>query len=74
MTLRASAGQFKDAREVQNIHFALDAHREINGRFPRELDTLVEANLLEQDHIVDRFGNAYAYMYIPAEDRYVLSP
>jgi hypothetical protein len=72
--LRASVEQFVDAREVQNLSFALDAYRHLNGSYPATLDALVADELLTEHDIRDRYGNKYAYMYIAAEDRYVLSP
>jgi hypothetical protein len=72
--LRASVAQFVDSREAQNLHFALDAYREIHGTYPEQLEDLVTAGFLRKDQIANRYGVSYAYMYIRSEDRYVLSP
>jgi hypothetical protein len=72
--LRTSAGEFVDLREVQNVGFALDAYRFINGRYPDSLLDLVTGGLIEAKQIRNRYGDVYAYMHIPSEDRYILSP
>lgn len=72
--LRASVEQFVDSREVQNLLFGLDAYRHLTGSYPATLDALVAEGLLAEDDIRNRYGNKYAYMYVAAEDRYVLSP
>jgi hypothetical protein len=72
--LRGEIAQFADSREVQNLHFALDAYRELNGTYPDNLEALVEADLLRAGQITNRYGDTYAYMLVRLEDRYVLSP
>jgi hypothetical protein len=72
--LRVSAADFVDSREIQNLHFALDAYREVKGTYPRSLGELVSAGLLAEKEIQDRHGNNYSYMLVPSEDRYVLPP
>jgi hypothetical protein len=72
--LLSSVEDFVDLREVQNLSFALDAYRHVNGTYPANLDELVGAGLLANDQIRNRYGDTYAYMHIPSEARYVLSP
>jgi hypothetical protein len=72
--LRASAADFVDSREIQNLHFALDAYRQVNGSYPGGLGELVTAGLLLESQIQDRHGDVYSYMLVAAEDRYVLPP
>jgi hypothetical protein len=72
--LRSSVEDFVDRREVQNLSFALDAYRLVKGTYPSRLDGLVSAGLLGDDQIRNRYGDTYAYMHIPSEARYVLSP
>jgi hypothetical protein len=72
--LRGSVEEFMSQREVQTISFALDAYRHINGSYPETLDDLVAAGLLAADQIRNRYGDMYAYMHVPSEERYVLSP
>jgi hypothetical protein len=72
--LRTSVEEFIDLREVQNISFALDAYRLNSGRYPDRLIDLVTGGLVEAKQIRNRYGDVYAYMYIPSEDRYILSP
>jgi len=73
-SLRASAADFVDSREIQNLHFALDAYREVKGTYPRGLGELVTAGLLGRNQIQDRHGDVYSYRQVAAEDRYVLPP
>jgi hypothetical protein len=73
-TLRASAADFVDSREIQNLHFALDAYRQLKGTYPRGLGELVAAGLLVESQIQDRHGDTYSYRQVAAEDRYVLPP
>ncbi len=72
--LRGSVEEFTNQREVQTVSFALDAYRYINGSYPETLDDLVAAGLLAPDQIRNRYGDMYAYMHVPSEERYVLSP
>jgi hypothetical protein len=72
--LRASAADFVDSREVQNLHFALDAHRQVTGTYPGSLSDLVTTGLLVQSQIEDRHGGVYSYMLVASENRYVLPP
>jgi hypothetical protein len=72
--LRASVEQFIDRREVQNLHFALDAYRQIYGTYPARLDDLVVTDLITPGQTTNRYGDTYAYMYHQSEERYVLSP
>jgi hypothetical protein len=72
--LRNTIEEFMDRREVQNLHFALEAHRLIKGTYPEELSELVSMDLVTKDQIANKYGVPYPYMYVVSEDRYVLSP
>jgi hypothetical protein len=72
--LRNTIEDFTDRREVQNLHFALDAYRLIRGTYPDELSELVWMDLVTQNQITSRYGVPYLYKYIASEGRYVLSP
>jgi hypothetical protein len=72
--LRTSLEEFVDLREVQNVSFALDAYRILRGRYPDSLDDLVTVGLIGAGQIRNRYGDQYAYMHVPSEDRYILSP
>ena len=72
--LRAAVGQFIDSREIQNLHFALDAYREMYGTYPEDLEDLVKAGLLSKDHTTNRYGDTYTYIYLASEDQFMLSP
>jgi hypothetical protein len=71
--LRGGVEQFIDSREIENIRFALDAYRIINGMYPQRLADLVSAGLLESHQIKNGRGQTYAYMYFAAEGKYTLS-
>lgn len=72
--LLASTADFVDSREIQNLHFALDAYRGVTGSYPKNLNEMVTAGLLMRNQIEDCHGNLYPYMLVASEDRYVLSP
>jgi hypothetical protein len=72
--LRNTIEGFTDRREVENLHFALDAYRYIHGTYPDDLSELVTINLVTKDQITNGYGTPYAYMCFPSEERYVLSP
>lgn len=71
--LRTTAADFIDSREIQNLHFALDAYRETTGGYPGNLSELVTAGLLLQSQIEDRHGGMYAYRLVASENRYLLT-
>ncbi|MFH1312277.1 MAG: DUF4388 domain-containing protein [Candidatus Eisenbacteria bacterium] len=72
--LRNTIQEVTDQREVQNLHFALDAYHYLHRRYPGQLTELVTMGLLTEEQITSRYGSPYAYRYFPTEERYVLSP
>jgi hypothetical protein len=72
-TLRVAIEEFIDEREVQNLHFALDAYQSVNGAYPARLEDLVSAKMVSADQIANRYGDIYAYRYFQSEGRYLLS-
>lgn len=71
--LRSSIEQFIDGREIQNLHFALEAHKAIVGTYPARLDELVTAGLITADQARNGHGDDYSYTYVAREGSYVLS-
>ncbi len=71
--LRTTVADFIDSREIQNLHFALDAYRETTGAYPENLSELVTAGLLLRSQIEDHHGGMYAYMLVASENRYMLT-
>jgi hypothetical protein len=71
--LRNTIQEVTDRREVQNLHFALDAHHYLHGKYPEQLTELVAMGLLTGDQITNRHGNTYAYRYFVTGERYILS-
>jgi hypothetical protein len=71
--LRHTIREVTDQREVQNLHFALDAHHYVHGKYPDELTELVAMGLLTDNQITNRYGNTYPYRHFATEESYVLS-
>lgn len=72
-TLRGGVSRFVASREIENIRFALEIYRIVNGSFPTDLAGLVSAGLLQDDQIKNGRDTEYSYVHIPGEDNYVLS-
>jgi hypothetical protein len=60
-TLRGGVEQFVDSREIQNIRFALEAYRVMNGVYPASLQDLVSSGLLRPAQIKGGRGRVYTY-------------
>jgi hypothetical protein len=71
--LQRNADRFIDSREIENIRFALDAYRVLNGAYPQHLEELVSAGLLEQSQIQKGRGEQYPYMSSANGERYTIS-
>lgn len=72
--LRAAIDELTEARELDNLGFALDAYRATNGSYPDNLSQLVSAKLAWPDGIRDRGGRVYAYQSEASGDSFSLSP
>ena len=72
--LTASVSQFVEEREIENLHFAIEAYRLNYDVYPNRLDDLVTRGFVSDDMIRNRHGVQYSYTYIPAAGTYVLSP
>jgi hypothetical protein len=72
--LRNEIDQFVEAREVDNLRFALEVYHTIRGNYPAHLEDLVASGLVEDEATRNRYRKTYAYIYFPSEGRYVLSP
>jgi hypothetical protein len=69
---RLAVERFTEAREIQNLHFALDAYRELLGRYPDQLGDLVKSGILVDHQIRDSYGKIYPYRALHSEERYLL--
>jgi hypothetical protein len=68
-----SVSQFVEEREIENLHFAIEAYRLNYGIYPNRLDDLVTRGFVSKEMIRDRFGVVYSYNLLPTEGTYVLS-
>lgn len=68
-----AASDFVEEREIENLHFAIEAYRLNYDVYPNRLDELVTRDLVSNDMIRDRFGVVYSYSLLPDEGAYVLS-
>jgi hypothetical protein len=72
--LRGSIERFVDGREVQNLHFALEAYKSIKGTYPAQLSDLVATDMVTAGQTTNRYGDSYPYVYRAFDEHYVLSP
>jgi hypothetical protein len=59
--LRAEVSTLVEARELENLRFALAAYRVTNGAYPNDLREMVTAGLVTQEATEDRQGQPYSY-------------
>jgi hypothetical protein len=71
--LQSNVDRFIDSREIENIRFALDAYRVLNGVYPQRLEELVSVGLLEQSQIQNGRDEQYPYMSSANGERYTIS-
>ena len=71
--MRMTLEDFMEAREIENVRFALDAYKGIKGVYPNDLRELVSAKLLSPGATRDRYGHAYPYRHLASNDSYLLS-
>ncbi len=71
--LDAAVSQFVEDREIENLHFAVEAYRLNYGVYPNHLDELVIRGFVSDGMIRNRFGAVYTYKFLPAEGSYILS-
>jgi hypothetical protein len=71
--LRGGVQQFVDSREIEDIRFALEAYRAMNGTYAQRLQDLVAGGLLRPDQIKNAQNETYAYVYVPGASEYTLS-
>jgi hypothetical protein len=69
-----SVSQFVEEREIENLHFAIEAYRLNYDVYPNRLEDLVTRGFVSEEMIRDRHGVAYSYNYLPSQQTYVLSP
>ncbi len=69
----ASAAEFIEEREIENLHFAIAAYRLNYEEYPSRLEDLVTRNFVSEEMIRDRHGVIYSYNYLPVQKTYVLS-
>lgn len=69
----ASVSQFVEEREIENLHFAIEAYRLNYDVYPDRLEDLVTRGLVPDEMIRDRYGVAYSYHYFASTKTYVLS-
>jgi hypothetical protein len=70
---RNSAAQFVEDREIENLHFAIEAYKLNYDVYPNRLEDLVTRDFVSHDMIRDRYGVLYSYNCLPAQGKYVLS-
>ncbi len=71
--LRGGIQEFIDSREIENVRFALDAYKSVNGAYPENLENLVTTGLLKPGQIRRGQGRTYTYVYRRARGNYTLS-
>jgi hypothetical protein len=72
--LAGSVSQFIEERELENLHFAIEAYRLNYEVYPNRLEDLVTRNFVNEDMIRNHYGVPYSYTYFPSRGTYLLSP
>jgi hypothetical protein len=71
--LQMAAADFVEARELEDIRFALDAYKTLKGAYPSDLSELVTTGLVAPGVVRDRYGRPYPYRHLASNDSYLLS-
>jgi hypothetical protein len=71
---KAAVNQLVEEREIENLHFAIEAYKLNYGEYPNRLEDLVTRKFVSEDMIRNHLGVMYSYAYLRSQDTYVLSP
>lgn len=69
----ASVSQFIEEREIENLHFAIEAYKLNYNVYPNRLEDLVTRGLVPDDMIRNRHGVTYSYHHFASTGTYALS-
>gem|GEM_PF-2153969 len=69
----AEIAEFVEEREIENLHFAIEAYRLNYAVYPNRLEDLVTRGFVTEDMIKNRHGVVYSYNHLASEGTYVLA-